>query len=265
MYQAKIIPIWQPLGSSTHVIAKVLAEKHGVKTSHTGTLDPMAEGVIIVLVDDERHKKYDYAYWLKTYTFEIAFGIKIDTYDGLGIVDEVDLDNSKLHDLSADNLNIKLQNFVGNYSQTIPPFSAIKIKGKPAHWYARNNKLHTITLPKRHGDIKNIQLISLKTLSIGEIVDDLVSKINFVEGDLRQTEIIKKWLEIKGRYSDKFLPVAKINVQTTKGLYIRSFSQDIANSLGVLGFVLSLVRDKNGMYGKENSLTLHEAYSLSTT
>ena len=82
----KILPIWQPVGYSTHKIAKAVSNKYGVKTSHTGTLDPLAQGVIIVLLDDERLKKYEYAHWPKTYEFEIVFGISTDTYDGMGIV-----------------------------------------------------------------------------------------------------------------------------------------------------------------------------------
>lgn len=58
---------------------------YGVKTAHTGTLDPMAEGVIIVLLGEERYKKYELAGLKKTYEFEISFGFETDTFDGLGL------------------------------------------------------------------------------------------------------------------------------------------------------------------------------------
>ena len=45
-----VIPIYQPLGASTHQIAKRIGEKYGEKATHTGTLDPLAEGVVIVLI-----------------------------------------------------------------------------------------------------------------------------------------------------------------------------------------------------------------------
>ena len=112
-----ILPIWQPVGYSTHIISAKAAEKFSVPTSHTGTLDPMAEGVAIVLLGEERHKKYEYAEWTKEYVFEIAFGLSTDTYDGLGLV-------TSFHEtsVSQDALKNVLAKFKGKYVQDVPPW-----------------------------------------------------------------------------------------------------------------------------------------------
>ena len=55
-----ILPFWQEIGTSTSIIAKRVSEKLGVPTSHTGTLDPLASGVVLILKGDEYYKKENY-------------------------------------------------------------------------------------------------------------------------------------------------------------------------------------------------------------
>src|SRR3989338_9649097 len=126
MDHPRILSIWQPIGYSTHIIASKAAEKSSCPTSHTGTVDPMAEGVIIVLLGEERHKKYEYAEWPKEYVFEITFGLCTDSYDGLGLV-------TSFHEGFIDEGSVEkaLENFKGGYVQDVPPFSSVKVGGKP--------------------------------------------------------------------------------------------------------------------------------------
>jgi tRNA pseudouridine(55) synthase len=243
----KIIPVWQPVGSSTHYISQQIAEKYGVKTAHTGTLDPMAEGIIIILTGEERLKKFDYAKWTKTYEFEIVFGISTDSYDGLGLVTKVSEKSGKIAENEIKNI---LKNLEGKYTQTAPPFSAIKIKGKPMHWYARQNRLSEIIFPKRKGDIYNIKLISLLDVPWKKIKESLVDRVKIIKGDLRQEKIIRQWESMESAESYQ---VAKINVEMSKGLYVRALATQICKSLHREGFVFSIKRSSNGNYNKTNS------------
>ena len=256
----KIIPIWQPVGYSTHIIAKKVSKKLGVKTSHTGTLDPMAEGVIIVLSGQERLKKKEYAKWPKVYEFDISFGISTDTFDSLGLIEELSFENISSLEITQQ-LNSLLPEFQGKYIQKVPPYSAIKVKGKPLHWYARNKKLNSIKLPEKEGTIFDIQLDDTREISTLDLINTQLEKISKVSGDLRQEKITNQWQEF---LSNKKLPektlVAKIKVKISKGLYIRRLSQDICKQLGVPGFVSKLVRLQNGTYTKENFKTLSEVF-----
>lgn len=251
----ELLPIWQPQGSSTHIIAKKIAEKYGVKTSHTGTLDPMAEGVIIVLLGENRHKKYEFAAWEKEYEFEIAFGIKTDTFDGLGIITDIDFPRGKL---SFEQVSNAIKSFAGDYSQKVPAYSAIEIRGKPMHWYARNNKLDEIEMPQRSGTVFDIELISLTELPIKTSATQIIEKIKRVEGDLRQKEAISGWKDTEKKDSGRSIQIAKIKVKMSKGLYVRTLSQDISEKLGFIGFTHSIVRTANGTYNRENSYSPEE-------
>lgn len=226
-----ILPIWQPVGFSTHEIARKLAEKHGVKTSHTGVIDPMAEGVVIVLLGEERLKKYEYAKWKKAYEFEVVFGLKTDTYDGLGLVeicgDDVVIEKKSLEDV--------LTRFVGPYTQQYPAYSSKVVKGKPLHWYSRNEKLDEVDIPEKSGEIYSIELLDLNKIDLSDVVSDVISRVDLVEGDFRQEKIKGRWDSTLRDVGDLSLSIAKVRVCMSKGMYVRGLAVDIASKLNTCG------------------------------
>lgn len=249
----KILPIWQPIGYSTHRISKEISNLYGVKTSHTGTIDPMAEGVIIILLDDERFKKYDYAKWLKEYEFTSVFGISTDTYDGMGIINKEEV--SDANNLSEDNIKDVLKSFVGEYSQSVPKYSTIKVSGKNMFKHARSGL--EIDLPIRKGIIHSIELTELGNISFSDLKEKMISRVESIFGDFRQKEIISRWRSVT---TSTDLVEAKVRVLMTKGLYVRSLSQDIGKKLGVPCMISDLTRTKNGIYNQSNSKTIEELF-----
>lgn len=241
-----IHPIWKKIGSSTHQIAKQIAISLGEKTSHTGTLDPMAEGVIIVLSGEDRLKKYEYAKWKKVYVFELVFGIETDTGDALGVVTGINL-----KDLPAKNqIKPVLESFEGEYVQEVPHYAAIKVKGKPMHWYARNNRLGDISIPKRVGTIKNFDLLEVSQAKTTEVLQKIYANIQKTSGDLRQKEVTENWKALQEKLPENVL-VGKISVETSKGIYVRRLAWDIANKFNTFGFCLSIKRTENGEFTKD--------------
>lgn len=243
-----ILPIWQPVGYSTHKIAKAVAEKYGVKTSHTGTLDPLAQGVIIVLLGEDRLKKYEYAHWHKTYEFEIILGISTDTYDGMGLITEQYFNY-------IPNGKEDLSDFIGSYTQQVPLYSTIKVKGRSLHEHARANNSDSIVLPKKQGEIFDIKVLGVEQYESSHIKKALINTIQRIDGDFRQQKIIDQWNSISIPLN---LSSLKVKVTTSKGIYVRSLSQDICENLGVIGFTYNLARTKNGEYQKQNSKSIEE-------
>lgn len=254
-----IIPIWKPVGYSTHIITKKVAELFGVKTSHTGTLDPMAEGVIIILTGEERLKKFEYARWHKTYVFEMLFGIKTDTFDGLGVADfgASAIGNKRELEMALKSI---LPEFVGLYIQEAPPYSAKKIKGKPLYWYARNDKLGEIIFPVIKGEIYDIKLLEASSLPLELIVKNISEKIDSTSGDLRQQDAKDSWTKLLTESVSRTFFLAKIEVNMSKGMYVRRLAVDIAKKLNSDAIVYSLTRTHNGAYNKSNSHTLEQIF-----
>ncbi len=251
----KILPIWQPVGFSTHLISQRVGEFYGVKTSHTGTLDPMAEGVIIVLLGEERLKKYEHAKWLKNYEFYIIFSISTDSYDTLGLATSV----FQPINIEEKELKSTLCTFIGDYKQKVPPLSTIKIKGKHLHEYFHSEE--KVNLPEKQGKIYNLKLKSLKSMKSKDLVENITENISLVTGDFRQNEIANQWKAfLKNKNIPDSITIAKLEAKTSKGIYIRSLTQDIAKKMGTIGIAHGIIRTKNGKYGKKECKILEEIF-----
>lgn len=139
--------------TSRDVVNKASEILNVKKIGHTGTLDPLATGVLILTVNKatkiaELITNYD-----KEYVAEVVLGIKTDTLDATGkITEEINVKISKK------DINRVLHEMVGFYEQEVPIYSAVKINGKKLYEYARENK--EIELPKKNVVIKELELVS---------------------------------------------------------------------------------------------------------
>lgn len=121
------------------------------KIGHTGTLDPLAEGVLVVTVGKATKIAELLTATYKEYQAGVILGVETDTLDITGKII-----NSKI---VPDNLPIEkvLKSFEKTYLQEVPIYSAVKVKGKKLYEYARENK--TVELPKKEVTIKEISLL----------------------------------------------------------------------------------------------------------
>lgn len=155
------------------------------KVGHSGTLDPNAEGLMLVATNSFT-KLFDYIEdTSKSYYVKALLGYSSDTLD-------VDSDFKKTDNINSNIFEKEIQNFlnnlVGDSIQTPPIYSAIKVKGKRLYKYARQNI--EVEIPKRNITVFNVNLISLNdetvefdiTVSKGtyirSIVNDLGKSIN---------------------------------------------------------------------------------------
>jgi tRNA pseudouridine55 synthase len=253
-----ILPIWQPVGYSTYQITNLIAQKYRQKATHTGVLDPLAEGVIIVLIGDERHQKLAHSTWLKEYEFEVTFGVATDSYDGMGIANAVDFNPT----VQSQHLEQILQKFVGPYLQKVPLYSAKKVGGQRLFMYPKLG-LQPPELPVKTGRIHDIQLVEFDYTTLHTKINEALAKVKSIKkGEFRQSEIADAWKVFLQTVPDHRVETAKIKVVMTKGLYIRSLCQDIANKVGKPAFVSQLIRTKNGQFAQEHCSTLENLFGI---
>ena len=139
--------------TSSDVVIKVRKLLNIKKVGHTGTLDPMAEGLLILTVGNATRIQELITEKDKEYIATMKLGIKTDTYDTEGkILDQKEVPN---------NLNIEevLNSYIKKYNQEVPIYSSIKVNGKKLYEYARENI--EVELPKREVEIKDIKLLSI--------------------------------------------------------------------------------------------------------
>lgn len=147
----------KPRGRSSFSIVAQVRRLSGIKkVGHAGTLDPEAEGLLVVLLGKEYTKQAEkYSKLDKTYEFEIKLGEVSTTDDEEGDKTEV----SGLKPTKAEIIKA-LSNYEGEIEQTPPVYSAIKIDGQRAYKRARNGE--EVEMPTRKVIIKSIELLDYK-------------------------------------------------------------------------------------------------------
>ena len=183
--------------TSRDVVNEVCKKLHTKKVGHTGTLDPIATGLMVLCVNRgcklvELLTNHD-----KDYIAKVRLGIKTDTYDVTGNIIEENYD----YQLSKEKLVEVLESFNGEYLQEVPIYSAVKVNGKKLYEYARNNI--KVDLPKHLVKISNIQLLDLdensftfsvsvsKGTYIRSLINDISKKldINMAMEELKRTRV----------------------------------------------------------------------------
>lgn len=140
-------------GMTSFDVVNEISEIFGItKVGHTGTLDPLAEGVLIVTVGKATKIAELLTAEDKEYIAGVLLGVETDTLDITGTVVK-----SRPVDLSKD-IEQAVNSFEKTYLQEVPIYSAIKVKGKKLYEYARENK--KVELPKKKVTIKKIKLLS---------------------------------------------------------------------------------------------------------
>ena len=191
-----------------HKIKKITKEKVG----HTGTLDPMAQGVLPILIGKATQCSKYLINHDKTYNVELKLGIKTETADSEGKV--IEQEEVKENILEEENIKKALESMIGKQEQVPPKYSAIKVNGKKLYEYARKGQ--EVEIKPRKIEIYKIELIKINKKD---------KKIEF-------------------------------NVSCSKGTYIRSLCEDIAEKLGTIGYMSNLIRLQVGEFSIENSITI---------
>lgn len=154
--------VFKPKGMTSHdVVDRVRGMTGERRVGHAGTLDPLAEGVLVVAIGRENTKRLcEYVKKEKEYVTEIKLGETSTTDDEEGEKKKIDL--SALIDLNPNEKKVDevLKGFKGEIWQTPPLYSAVKIKGKEAYKYARKGK--RVKLEPRKREVKKIELLEYK-------------------------------------------------------------------------------------------------------
>lgn len=138
--------------TSRDVVNDVCKVLHTKKVGHTGTLDPLATGVLVLCVGKATKLVELITSYEKEYIAQVVLGVDTDTGDVTGkILKEEDVYRSK------EEITKALEKYKTTYMQEVPIYSAVKINGKKLYEYAREGK--KIELPKREVTISAITLV----------------------------------------------------------------------------------------------------------
>lgn len=209
--QKGILLIDKEINWTSHdVVAQVRGITGVRRVGHAGTLDPLATGLLIILVSREFTKLQDkFMKQDKEYQVKAKFGVITDSYDSMGeVVNEADWTDVKK--ITEEMVKKEMKEFVGEIEQTVPAFSAIKVKGQKLYQKARRGNIDLKSLPKRMVTIYNFELLEFK------------------------------------KDENKKSVVVKFTTKVSSGTYIRSLIHDLGQKLKIGAHVTSLRRTSIG-------------------
>ncbi len=200
----------KPKGMTSHdVISRLRRVSKIRQIGHTGTLDPLAQGVLPVAVG-KATRLIEFLLENKGYIATLEFGKISDTYDIEGNVEEYS--NAKV---SEEQIVCALEKFVGKIEQIPPAYSAVHYNGKRLYELAREGKIPE-DIPKR---------------------TVFISKLNLLDFNPETN-------------------VARIEIDCSKGTYVRSIVNDLGQILGCGAIMTDLVRTKSGLFEIDKAVPL---------
>ena len=216
----------EPNVTSRDVVDAIIRKTETRKVGHTGTLDPIATGVLVICVGKATKLVELLSATEKEYIASICLGKETDTLDRTGNIlkeEEVSLEDERIDSV--------LNSFLGSYEQEVPKYSAVKVHGKKLYEYARNGE--EVTLPKKTVEIRDIKRISdirreegklffsikvvvSKGTYIRSLIRDIASKLETIGTmeELRRTRqgvfTIDEALPLEEIHLNHLLPISKV-------------------------------------------------------
>lgn len=209
--------------------------------TYAGRLDPLAQGVCIMLSGPDRHRKQEFLDLDKEYIVEMVFGISTDTLDPLGIITR----QSNQSMVTEQNILAALPDFMPSYFQQPPRFSSIPIDGQPSFSHAKKK---TGKAPDaRLVQIPSIEFLGLRQISLADLAHDSLRRTKSVQGEFRQPEIKASWRKVTANSSPE-LSVCKLRVTCGSGTYMRSLARDLGMKLDTPALAMRITRTRVGHF-----------------
>lgn len=227
----------KPIGWTSRDVLNKLQNIYNFKHfGHAGTLDPLATGVLIVLVAKATKNQNYYLEKNKEYKTRIFFGVTSETYDLEG-----PYKISKPLNLSVEDLENKIKEYLtsilGKFNQTVPYYSSTKVEGKELYAYARAGEEIPV-LPSKDVVLLEyiIDKIQLNTTKIQQMPNKL---------EIKNRDIANEYTKTLEFFTRNFSYV-DLTLKTGKGFYVRSLASDLGEYTGLGALMGSLVRSKVG-------------------
>ena len=215
-----LILVYKRKGNTSRRVVEKISKKDNTKAGHIGTLDPMAKGLLPILVGNScKLSKYLMEHD-KTYLVEMKFGYHTETLDSEGEILEEDKsfrENNIVDNEFFDMIIMAMKKELGSKKQIPPIYSAKKLNGKKLYEIARKDKEKAIEMAKEKA--KEITIYNMYDISLKELWDNNPKDI-----------------------------VLSFKVECSSGTYIRSLVRDIAENMGTIAIMTDLRRIAVGNY-----------------
>ncbi len=227
----------KPLGRTSHDVVDMLRRLLGTRrVGHTGTLDPLATGVLLLAVEASTKLVPFLSAEEKEYIAWVSFGVSTETLDAEGQIVEESPKRPALREIEA-----ALPSFLTLSEQVPPAYSAVKVKGVKAYEAARKGQ--ALALEPRAVKYHEVALLAYDPAPVPYRIAPSAAGWRIAERG-HKVELPKPL----GDY-----PTAVIRLVVGSGTYIRAFARDLGEQLGSKAFLAGLVRTRIGRVGLEQA------------
>lgn len=228
---AGVLPVIKPAGPTSHDVVQIARRALGERAiGHTGTLDPAADGLLLLCVGPYTKVVPYLTQSGKTYTGQIALGIETTTDDKEG---EPTLCGD-ISGVTEDRIRQYASRFIGDIEQMPPRYAAVKVGGKKLYEYARENQ--EVEVEPRPVTVHSFTISNLRLV---DAPADILSRRPDIECASQ---------------------IALIDFETrvSSGTYVRALARDLGRDLGCGGYLASLTRTAIGRFTTEGAVTVEE-------
>lgn len=211
--------------------------------TYAGRLDPLASGILPILVGEECKDKEKYLGADKEYEIEILFGVETDTGDLLGLIQKTPEARTE-PGLAAGSLD--LSRYVGRFLQEYPAYSSKTVGGTPLHALTRAGDLPE-EMPTKEVEIYDVETLGEREVSASDILTRAEERIALVQGNFRQEDILNAWRSFaspSSSLSSQIFKVVQARVRCSSGAYMRALAVRIGRDAGSAALAFDIKRTK---------------------
>lgn len=231
-----------------------------LKTGHAGTLDPMATGVMIVCTGKCTKLIDKLQAGTKEYIATLRLGCTTASFDA---EHEIDGTYPTAH-ITREMVDEVLSRFRGEIMQIPPVYSAVKVDGKRAFAYARENE--EVELKAKPLVIDELELLDINLPEQNVISPNAVEVAGMIKSGVRIKDFGRKLQHIEDvEVESEVIPYIKIRVVCSKGTYIRALARDIGEALQSGAYLIGLRRTRVGDIRIEDCLSVNNVEDWAAT
>ncbi|KAF8511552.1 pseudouridylate synthase 4 [Hysterangium stoloniferum] len=232
------------------------ANKNMVKMGTGGTLDPLADGVLVLGIGDGTKNLAKFLDCVKEYHTTCLLGCETDSYDSQG----VRVRTAPWSHVTRERIEAVLDNFRGEIMQTPPIFSALKMDGRPLYEYARQGIPLPRPIPERQVTVHSLDIVDWQEGDAHQyrwpekvLSDADRAKLKKAIAGIRNIEEPSLQAEMDPAIEDETPrpPTFALRMKVSGGTYVRSIVHDIGHAVGSAAHVVTLTRVRQGDFTLE--------------
>ena len=247
--------LWKPYGiTSNYFIDELKQTNNYKKICYAGRLDPLAQGQMLILTDDDVKTMELNLHHNKIYQFDLILGISTSSCDIAGdIIDEQNITN--IDSSYIQNIHHKLVEFINNYNtQYYPLISGYVVKHeifgrKPLWWFAKNNI--NVNIPSKNINIFDYRIFNIDTIKVAELYETAIDRLETITNNKTIDDLnINQYIKV---YRDKLNDldistqtniIISMELSVSSGFYIRQFCSDFGKSINIPAIAFDITRTK---------------------